>query len=103
MKHSLTSVTIGVIITLIGFVGAFIFQGTVLAKVLYWQGYLLQNSIPAPNLGTPEHPMYEGTPIHVVAFFMGIPAGVIFYSLLAYVAVILLRRDNNKASGGTET
>jgi len=53
------------------------------ARVLYWQGYLLPSLVPAVNIGTSEHPLYEASPVHVVAFFAGIPLGFIVYFLLS--------------------
>jgi hypothetical protein len=54
-----------------------------IARALYWQGYWLQSLVPAPNIGTAEHPLYEATPVHVVAFFAGIPLGILVYYLIA--------------------
>ena len=67
--------------------------------ILYWQGYSLQSLVPAPNLGTPEHPLYEGTPVHMVAFYAGIPVGVVIYFVAAFLFLSLVakHRATNKA------
>jgi hypothetical protein len=50
--------------------------------------------VPAVNLGTPEHPLYEGNPAHVVAALAGIPLGLVLYFLLALAVLRLVsRRD----------
>jgi hypothetical protein len=98
MKQSisiaLTSLVIGVAITAFGFVAWFFTAGSNLKHIFYWQGYLLQNLIPAPNVGTAEHPIYEATPIHVAVFFLGIPVGVVVYSLLSFAVLSIAGRKN---------
>jgi hypothetical protein len=81
MKH----VIVGILVTAIGFFGAFLSAGSHVGRILYWQGYLLQNLIPAPNLGDANNPRFEATPLHIVAFFLGLPIGIVFYSLLSYL------------------
>ncbi len=85
---------IGVAFTALGFVAAFFTAGSNLEHLFYWQGYLLQNLIPAPNVGTAQHPAYEATPLHVVAFFLGLPVGVVVYSLLSFAVLSILDRKN---------
>jgi hypothetical protein len=45
--------------------------------------------IPAPNIGTLDHPLYEGTPLNFLAYLASFPLAVIFY---AFVAYLFLRR-----------
>ena len=40
---------------------------------------------PGFNIGTAEHPVYEGTPVQIIAAFAGIAMSALFYILLAYV------------------
>ena len=40
---------------------------------------------PGFNMGTAEHPVYEGTPVQIFAAFAGIAFSAVFYVLLAYV------------------
>jgi hypothetical protein len=67
-----------------------------LARVLYWQGFWLQSLVPAVNLGTPEHPIYEGNPLHVVAAYAGIPLGLVLYFLLALAVLQLASRRGSR-------
>jgi hypothetical protein len=53
---------------------------------------LLQSFIPLNNIGTAEHPVYEGTPVHIMGFFASIPLGFVIYGVAAYAALRLLRR-----------
>jgi hypothetical protein len=59
---------------------------------LLWQNTLLQGFAPLGNMGTPEHPIYEGTPLNFLAFLASIPLSIIIYSLVAYAALSIARR-----------
>jgi len=94
-KRLLVAVIIGVVTTAalmgLAFVAASADLET-LAKVLFWQNSLLQSLAPLGNIGTAEHPVYEGTPLNFLAFLASIPVGIIVYSWLAYWALHRLRR-----------
>ena len=64
-----------------------------LSESLFWPNTLMQSSVPIlyglPNIGTPDHPLYEGTPVNIAAFFVSFPLGILVYSTVAY---IFLRR-----------
>ena len=61
------------------------------SEVLFWPNTLLQSLVPVlyglPNIGTPDHPLYEGTPVNIAAFFVSFPLGILVYSAVAYVFV----------------
>ena len=40
-----------------------------IAQVLLWPSMLLQSKLPHNNLGTHEQPLYEGTPLNLIALF----------------------------------
>ena len=65
---------------------------TSLASGLFWQNSLLQSFAPLGNVGTLAHPFHEGSPLNFLAFLASIPVGVIFYSLVAYVALSVARQ-----------
>ena len=56
-----------------------------LASVLLWPNTLLQSLAPLGNIGTPERPIYEGTPLNFLAFFASVPLGFAVYTAAAYV------------------
>jgi hypothetical protein len=60
-----------------------------IGDAVFWPSTLLQSLIPAPNIGTPDHPLYEGTPLNFLAYLASFPLAVIFY---AFVAYLFLRR-----------
>jgi len=52
--------------------------------------------VPASNIGTPEKPMYEGTPLHLLAALASVPLCALVYSVFAYTLLALgarLTRD----------
>jgi hypothetical protein len=53
-------------------------------EVLFWPNTVLQYLLPTPNIGTPDHPIYEGTPLNLVAFIASFPFAVIVYGSIAY-------------------
>ena len=63
-----------------------------IADALFWQNSLLQHFAPLHNIGTPERPIYVGTPINFLAFLASIPLSIVIYSAVAYVALYLFRR-----------
>jgi hypothetical protein len=67
----------------------FAFQaGTELvSEILSWPNTLMQSLVPLHNIGTPEHPFYEGTPVNIAAFFVSFPIGILVYFAVAYVFV----------------
>jgi hypothetical protein len=63
-----------------------------IARVLSWPNGLLQSVVGLNNIGTPEHPVYEGTPLNFLAFVASIPLGFVVYGACAYLTVRLLQR-----------
>jgi len=63
-----------------------------LAGAIFWQNGLMQSAVPLNNIGAVQAPVYEGTPLNLVAFFASIPLGFIIYGVAAYAALRVLRR-----------
>ena len=98
-KLLLRAIAIGVGITLALFGLSYLAATTghsQLSAVFYWQGWGLQVLVPAPNIGTSEQPLYEATPLHLVAFFAGLPLGVVIYSVV--VGCYMLKKENKGKS-----
>src|SRR4051812_23008156 len=51
------------------------------SEAIFWPNTFLQHLLPAPNIGTPDHPVYEGTPLNFLACVASFPLAVIFYGL----------------------
>ena len=95
IRRILLTIAIGVLATAALFALSFAadsFGFTSLSNGLLWQNTLLQGFAPLGNMGTPEHPIYEGTPLNFLAFLASIPLSIIIYSLVAYAALSIARR-----------
>lgn len=95
MKRGTQALTIGTLVTLASFGASYAasaFGSLSPSRLLYWQGWWLQTFLPCLNLGTPEKPMCEGTPLNLVVFLLGLPFGVILYSLIAF-AILSAKRQ----------
>jgi hypothetical protein len=64
-----------------------------MARALVWPSSLVQALVPTPNLGTPERPIYEGTPPHLLAWYVGAALTFPLYVGAIY-AVLVLRRKH---------
>lgn len=65
------------------------------ARLLVWPGALLQLFVSAPNVGMGAQPLYEATPVHVLAFVVGLVVQVPIYWAAIYVVL--------RAKGGRST
>jgi hypothetical protein len=96
MKLSTKSLAIGALAAFSSFAmsyAAHAFSLVGLSRVLYWQGWWLQQAfIPCLNIDTSERPLCEGSPLNLVVFFLGLPFGVVLYSLVALGALAIWGR-----------
>jgi hypothetical protein len=96
MRNSAIAGILGIALTLLLLAVAFVVDSTghpELARVLFWQNELLQVLTPGHNIGTPTHPIHEGTPLHLIGFIASIPIGFVIYGGLTYIVPRLLRRS----------
>ena len=95
IKRILLAFAIGVLATAALFALSFAadsFGFTSLANAFLWQNTLLQSLAPLGNMGTSEHPVYEGTPLNFLAFLASVPLGIVIYSVMAYAVLSMVRR-----------
>lgn len=75
--------------------GAAIYLGLIgmgaAARMLAWPSLLLISWVPEIETGTPEVPFREFTPVHMLAGILGIPAGFLLYSAIAWIVIAALR------------
>ena len=86
----LLALGIGTLVTAVtAAISYFTFQAgaELVSEILFWPNTLMQSLVPLHNIGTPEHPFYEGTPVNIAAFFVSFPLGILVYSAVAYVFV----------------
>ncbi|MFN2563888.1 MAG: hypothetical protein ABR499_02595 [Gemmatimonadaceae bacterium] len=48
--------------------------------------------VPYHNIGTPENPVYEGTPLHILAAIAAVPLCAALYTAAGYLLLTLVRR-----------
>ena len=67
-----------------------------LFRVLLWPVYLIGPTIgrllPRGNIGTPEHPAYEGTPIDFIVGFALVGLSIFFYPVATFLVLSLISR-----------
>ena len=88
-RRVLLALSIGVLMTVILTTLAFFINSEKVSRMLVWQATLLVDTVPAHNIGTPEKPFYEGTPLHLLVFGLGVLLGVPIYTFLAYATLWL--------------
>jgi len=62
-------------------------------EILFWPNTLTQSLVPLHNIGSAAHPLYEGTPLNIAAFFVSFPLAVLVYGTAA--SIFLRRRQCN--------
>ena len=90
MKNIVGSVAWGSVATFAGMAlsyAAHLLDLARLSRAFYWQGWWLQRFLACSNIGTPERPLCEGTPLNLVVFALGIPFGVVLYASIAYIVL----------------
>jgi len=58
-----------------------------MAWVLLLPWALLSAVAPHPNIGTPDHPLYEGTPFDLAAAAIGLPLSALINIGIAYLII----------------
>jgi hypothetical protein len=56
---------------------------------------LLGALVPHPNIGTPEHPFHEGTPLDLPAAVIGLAMSALMNIVIAWLVVSRLHRPRN--------
>ena len=79
-------------------IALFVFSGVALyfgfgkwARIIEWQASLFQSLVPAHNIGTVDQPVYEGTPVQLVAWYVGVILSAPLYIVVVYAALLLKR------------
>jgi hypothetical protein len=95
MKTLLQALGAGVIVTLglFGFAWLAADRGNVeLSYYFYWQGKWLEGFVPCENVGHTLYPVCKLTTLHVVAFYAGIPFGIVVYGAVAWLIMTVVKR-----------
>lgn len=72
----------------------------ILARVLMWPmdllGPVIGKILPRGNIGTAEHPIYEGTPLDVVAVFALAIFSILLYPVFTLVLLTVISRVQSR-------
>lgn len=71
------------------------------SEILFWPNTLMQSLVPHHNIGTTAHPLCEGTPLNIAAFFVSFPLAILVYGTAAYI--FLRRRQRYHGIQATPT
>jgi hypothetical protein len=85
----------GVVITATLTIAVFVFDAP---AILLWQVGLLVTALPPHNIGTPEQPFYEGTPVQLIAIPLGILIGVPIYAFLSFLLWLAKEKMKNRGT-----
>lgn len=72
----------------------------VLLAPTWLMGKLVGRFIPMGNIGTPEEPIYEATPIHLLAGLMFAFLNILLYPVVTYFALSLWSKALRRATTG---
>ena len=91
----LESALIGFLIWIAVVLLAYIFAPSRVSDVLLWQTIPLVR-LTLYNIGTESEPFYEGTPLTILAFFVGVLLGFPIYTVITYAFWRLIERATTK-------
>jgi len=97
-RHILLAIEIGALVTAASAALAYFAHeagAASISRALYWPNTLLQSLVSLHNIGSPEQPLYEATPLNFVAFLASFPVSVLMYSVVAYVVLSTRGRSGN--------
>jgi prepilin signal peptidase PulO-like enzyme (type II secretory pathway) len=66
------------------------------AKLILWPAVLIGSLVPGHNIGTVDKPVYEGTPVNLLAGIIGIVLSAILYSAIVYVLLAWIQRERTR-------
>lgn len=94
IKRILLAAVIGVVVTLALIALSFAADDAgyeSLSNLLFWQNWILQALLPAPDIASMANPFAHGLPLPFVAWFASIPLGFVIYGVLAFVIIRKLK------------
>jgi hypothetical protein len=82
---------IGVCVTIITSAVARALNSESARDLIFWPNTVLQYLVPVPNVGAPDQPLYEGTPLNFLAFLASFPFAILVYGVVAYALLRCLK------------
>jgi hypothetical protein len=85
------ALAVGLLLTIVTAAVAAALSSESVRELIFWPNTVLQSLVPAPNIGTSHHSVYEGTPLNFAAFVASFPFAVVVYGSLAYAVLRYLK------------
>lgn len=105
IKQILLAAVIGVVVTLALIALSFAADDAgyeSLSNVLFWQNWVLQALLPAPDIASMADPFAHGLPLPFIAWFASIPLGFFIYGIPVF-AMIRKRKGSAQTRAGTSS
>ena len=84
MKRTFLASVAGIAITAVALIAFIEFRENPVSLIVLWPWPLLARFVPHGNIGTAEHPVYEGSPLDLLAALIGLAVSALFYGGLVY-------------------
>ena len=84
LKRTLLALLAGSAITAVALIAFIKLRDNPVSLVVLWPLPLLARFVPHGNIGTAEHPVYEGSPLDLFAAVIGLVVSAFFYGGLVY-------------------
>jgi len=87
----------GSAITAVALIAFIQFRENAVSLIVLWPLPLLARLVPHGNIGTAEHPVYEGSPLDLFAALIGLAVSALFYGGLVYAILAWRARALDKS------
>jgi uncharacterized membrane protein len=96
LKKIAVSIGVGSIVTSFALAIAFLTDGGLVSRMLLWPWVWLAATVPHGSIGTAAHPVIEGSPLDVIAAFVGLALTALFYSSVAFLVASSSPREHDQ-------
>jgi len=88
LQRTLLALLGGIAITAVALIAFIEFRENPVSLVVLWPLPLFARFVPHGNIGTAEHPVYEGSPLDLFAALIGLAVSALFYGALVYTILL---------------
>jgi hypothetical protein len=88
VKRTFLALLAGIAITAVALTVFIQSRGNAISLIVLWPLPLLARFVPHGNIGTAEHPVYEGSPLDLFAALIGLAVSGCFYGGLVYAILV---------------
>jgi hypothetical protein len=85
-------------ITAVALMAFIAFRENPVSLIVLWPWPLLARFVPHGNIGTAAHPVYEGSPLDLLAALIGLAVSALFYGALVYAILSWRARPREQSN-----